>query len=66
MDMTELLPLKVYTLTEHFFLFCFRLWPFNFEEEGVNIIRHWLRCESTKVLKRSLLDGFMGEQDDRT
>ena len=41
--------------------FSFRLWPFNYLQEGVSILRKWLTCDVTKVLRRGLTDGFMGK-----
>lgn len=36
-----------------------RTWPFDFYEEAVNVLRHWLLCDVTKLPRRILMDGFM-------
>ena len=41
--------------------FSYRLWPFSYQNEAINIIRSWLKCDVTKVLRRGLTDGFLGK-----
>ena len=41
--------------------FSYRLWPFNYQTEAIDIIRSWLKCDVTKVLRRGLTDGFLGK-----
>ena len=38
-----------------------RKWPFDYKEEAVDILRHWLTCDVTKLTTEGLMDGFLGE-----